>query len=187
MDITITVKFTDDDKSLLASILGTETDVELAAKFSKITTASAEEYKKMILGQKVFTRGKDIMEFRLFNLVKHYFDGQIPSEQEISDLFQTTTTESRALVRAITAKYQYELKVHIMDTLKKQFAAGVEDNESGDYYISLQSQFLVDQLNNILKKKYPDMRPIEKKVNTTAMYVIKAATHHHLVDYFNNN
>jgi hypothetical protein len=86
---------------------------------AKYADAAAEEYIRMILGQRVFTRGQDIREYRLYLLVKHVFAGKLPTEQQICSLFQTTTTQSRALLRAVMSKYQYELQEAIYDTLRE--------------------------------------------------------------------
>lgn len=69
----------------------------------------------MFIGQRVFTRGRDIQEYRLFLLIRGPFGNTIPDDQMVCDLFQTTT-QSRALVRSVMSKYQYELSQAIILT-----------------------------------------------------------------------
>ena len=109
MDIKFEIQTDPQERSLLLSILNC-TDNELNARLNKLAIAAFEEFRKMILGQKVFTRGKDMMEYRLFLLIKFLFDGKIPDEQSTCALFQVTANESRSLVRSIMSKYQYELR-----------------------------------------------------------------------------
>ena len=76
-------------------------DNELNILLNKIGSSAFEENRRMIIEQKVFTRGRDILEYRLFNLIKFFFNGKILGEQKNCDLFQITATESRAFIRSI--------------------------------------------------------------------------------------
>jgi len=95
------------DLEMLAEILGTSPD-EVEAALAPYLHAAATEYVEMFLGRKVFTRGQDIREYRLFLLMKEVFE-RLPDEQEVSDLFQTTESQSRSLIRSVMSKYQYDL------------------------------------------------------------------------------
>lgn len=64
MDIKITVDLNQKEFKLLSRILEAKTEEELIAKLEKVASSATREYKAMILGQKVFTRGKDMQEFR---------------------------------------------------------------------------------------------------------------------------
>ena len=71
-----------DEAQKLAGIIGCEEN-RLDAVLSSYASAALQEYlAKMILGQKVFTRGADIREYRLFLMIKYVFDNQLPDEQK---------------------------------------------------------------------------------------------------------
>jgi hypothetical protein len=108
MAISVSVELKEDEQAQLAAILGT-TVAELEGKLAPFAQAAVEEYVRMFLGQRVFTRGSDAREFRLLLLIKHAFEDRFPDDQRISDLFQTTLSESRSLIKSVSAKYQYEL------------------------------------------------------------------------------
>jgi hypothetical protein len=76
------------DIAMLAEILGSSPD-QVEDKLAPYVSAAATEYIEMFLGRRVFTRGQDIREYRLFLLMRGVF-GRLPDEQEVSDLFQTT-------------------------------------------------------------------------------------------------
>lgn len=88
-------ELTEPEKRQLASTLGFRNvgPDELTEKIEEILEkhieAATEEYVRMILGQRALTTGRDIREYRLHLLIKHVF-GKILSEQDVSDLFQTT-------------------------------------------------------------------------------------------------
>ncbi len=185
MDKTINfqIDLTQREIDLLKSILNCD-DNSLEQVLSKISKAALSDYYKMILGEKAFTRGKDMQEYRLLNLVKHYFDGQIPSEQQISGLFQLKTTESRSLISAVTSKYQYELKEAIKTSLGKRLDEKAMKNGDTDFKIYFDSAFYKDELNKILMNIDPKLPMIEKDNQTTGNYTIKPSSYSALCGYF---
>ncbi len=168
---------------LLKSILHC-TDQELNEKLNKVASASFEEYRKMILGQKVFTRGRDIVEYRLFIFIKYFFEGKIPDEQKICDLFQITATDSRSLIRSIMSKYQYELRETIATSLCEEVTK-IRKDENGDYKISIQNLFFKDELNRILGTIDTSLPIIEKDRGTISTYIIKPSSYRELCAFFN--
>lgn len=171
------------DRTLLETILQCSR-TQLPDNLNKIARSAFEEYLKMILGQKVFTRGKDIQEFRLFIFIKYFFDGKIPDEQKICGLFQTTAAESRALIRSIMSKYQYELRDTIHDSLREQVVKVKKDINGDDYKLSIQNQFFKDELNRILGAIDTSLPIIEKDKGTISTYVIKASSYQKLCELY---
>jgi hypothetical protein len=112
----------DEEKTQLAGILRCQVG-ELDAVLASYATAALEEYTRMFIGQRAFTRGADIQEHRLFLLIKEPFENQIPDEQRVSNLFQTTATQSRSLIQSVMSKYQYELQ----DAINSSLTSTVQD------------------------------------------------------------
>lgn len=172
------------EKELLKSILHCN-DNELHEKLNKVAYASFEEYRKMILGQKVFTRGRDIIEYRLFIFIKFFFEGKIPDEQKICDLFQVTATESRSLIKSIMSKYQYELRETITSSLRDEVIKIKKDENGDDYKISIQNQYFKDELNRILGTIDTSLPIIEKDRGTISTYIVKPSSYSELRKHFN--
>jgi hypothetical protein len=82
---------------------------DLPAKASDHAKAALTEYLESYLGRRAFSRGGDILEHRLSLLVKHAFGGKIPTAAQVSDLFQTTLSSSRTLIRNTFSKYRFTL------------------------------------------------------------------------------
>lgn len=184
MDITFTIpELADNERELLKSILHCD-DNQLSEKLNKVAASSFEEYRKMILGQKVFTRGRDILEYRLFIFIKHYFNGRIPEEQKICDLFQITATESRSLIKSIMSKYQYELRDTITNSVRDEVEKITKDEHTEENKISIQNQFFKDELNRILGTIDTSLPIIEKDKGTISTYVIKPSSYEKLCEYF---
>ncbi|PTT03691.1 hypothetical protein DBR11_01610 [Pedobacter sp. HMWF019] len=172
-----------EETDLLKNILKCN-DQQLGDELSKIAKASLSEYNKMILGQRVFTRGKDMQEFRLLNLIKYYFDGQIPGEQQICALFQVTPTEARGLIRAITAKYQYELSTIIFESLKRLLDDEALKNANADFKLPINNLFFKDELNKILGSISTKLPIVVKDSETNGIYTIQNSSYNELCNHF---
>lgn len=157
---------------------------DLSKEFATYASAAAEEYARMFLGQKVFTRGSDIREYRLFLLVQHVFGESFPDEQKISDLFQTTASQSGALVRSVMSKFQYDLREKI-DATCKSIVAGVQWSGDGTLTTVIPSPNLVEKLNRRIAALDGTLPVIAKKPDTASTYVFPRSTYQQLCSVFN--
>src|SRR5690625_4148375 len=110
VQINLTSSINKEEKDTLMSVLNCSNEEELNRKMEKVSRAAIFEYLEMILGKQLPTRAQEIRERRLFHLLKHFFIGRIPSESEISTLFQLTESGSRSLLRNVRTKYRYDLE-----------------------------------------------------------------------------
>jgi hypothetical protein len=154
---------------------------DLPRELRKYADAAAEEYVRMILGQHVYTRGQDIREYRLFLLILHAFAGLLPDERTISALFQTTTTQSRALLRAVMSKYQYELQGAIRQTLETHLRAAVPDPSEPDLRnLTVDSENVVEALNREIAAIDGTLPQITKARGTVTTFEIRKSSYEQL-------
>lgn len=182
LDIDLSISVTQEEAMQLASILGTKTE-DLGETLAPVGEAALTEYVRMFLGQAVFTRGSDIHEYRLFLLIKHLFKNRIPYEQRISDLFQTTATKSRALVRSVMSKYQYELRAAIEDSLAEILAGCPDPDEGEDFEVSIFNDSLVKVMNRLLASMDGSLPPVVKKRGTVTTYLVRPSALRRLIEY----
>ena len=182
-ELSINLSLADVDQEELARILGCAEN-KLAEKFAPFASAAAEELMAMFLGQKVFSRGSDMREYRLYLLIKHAFSSRIPNEQDVCKLFQCTSSGSRSLIRAVMSKYQYLLKNAIDDTLKDHLKAVevAEDKES--VAIAIHNLNLVDELNRELGEIDSSLPPVRKIRGSVSTYKIKPSSYTKLCEHF---
>lgn len=176
MELTIDVNLSKSEISDLASIFECSPN-EVQAMLSKFGTASIREYVSMFLGQKVFKRGTDILEYRLLLMVEEAFNNLIPNENTVSNLFQTTSTESRSLIRSIMSKYQHQLKVAIETSLKGIIKDAKQKSKDADYTVVINSQNLVDELNLILAQVDGSLPLVAKQRGSVSTYVIRPSSY----------
>ena len=127
----------------------------------------------MILGQRVFTRGSDIREWRLCLIIQLALGGKLPSETLISGLFQTTTTQSRALLRAVMSKYQYELQEAIRGTLRDAIGSARQDPNGDGWLITIDSENVIDALNREIVAVDGTLPQISKARGTASTYEVQ--------------
>ena len=163
----------------ISTILGC-TLADLNNKLNLCITASLDEYLCMIRGQKVFKRGTDMLEYRLFLFIGTIFDGKIPDESVVSRLFQTTITESRSLIRAVMSKYQYQLKISVEKTIKECLTAAQRPNNSEPYSVVINSQNIIDELNKALGEIDGNLVSVSKRRGSVSTYEITASAYNKL-------
>lgn len=183
MKISTEIDLNNEEQQELANILGCK-KTELSTKLSPFANAAIQEIISMFLGQKVFNRGSDILEYRLYLLIIHAFNGRIPDEQEVCRLFQSTLTSSRSLIRAVMSKYQYQLRNAIDDTVKS-LLGNVEENEDGNSFIvSVHNLNLVDELNSELAEIDTNLPPVQKKRGSVSTYEIMPSSYTRLCERY---
>jgi hypothetical protein len=176
MNVTATVVLTDAERTELARILDCPAG-QLAQRLRPFASAALKEYVTMFLGQKVFNRGSDMREYRLFLLIEEAFHNEVPEEQEISRLFQTTATESRSLIRSVMSKYQYQ----IQEALKRSIAHVIEEaqqpEEGESYRVTVNSRAVVEAMNRALAGEDGTLQPVRKVRDSVATYEISPASY----------
>lgn len=156
------------------------TDAELDVELAKYATAARDEYLGMMLGQRVFTRGQDIREYRLFLIIEFVYDGELPSERAISNLFQTSATQSRSMLRAVLSKYQYLLRPGLEKTLRQTLGSAKQEGEGGPWRVQTDSENLIEQLNREISSVDPALTQVSKVAGTVGTYEIPNASYRRL-------
>ncbi len=181
MDISVTVTLEEAEHRQLAAILGCDVS-NLESALGTFGTAALEEYVRMFLGQRVFTRGSDIMEYRLLLLTKESFSGRLPDEQRVSALFQKSSTSSRALIRAVIAKFQYELSSEIAATMKDTLDSVASDGSERSFVVN--SENVVETMNRVLAGIDGTLPLVAKKPGMVACYTLKPSSYAALCKYY---
>lgn len=183
MDVITTINLSNEESTELIQILGCD-EANLSNELGKFASAALKEYISMFLGQKVFKRGTDILEYRLFLLIEEAFDNRIPDEQDVCGLFQTTSTESRSLIRSVISKYQYQLKSAVDKTIKTILETASRENDQTPYTATINSQNVVEEFNRQLASIDGNLTPVIKKRGSVSIYTIKASSYTRLCEKF---
>lgn len=155
--ITVDLDLTADESKQLNAILQRGSK---PLALDDVCTAAAEEYVRMILGQRVFGRFSDIQEYRLLLLIRCALGGVLPSERLVASLFQITDTRARSLIAAVLAKYQYELEKPLKQSLKDVLNKAQKKKDADEFVIQLDDSMLklLQARLRALGKTYPAIR-----------------------------
>ncbi|MFD1775991.1 hypothetical protein [Paenibacillus rhizophilus] len=174
--------FTEDEYRKLKILFRSENDHEYSEAVSKIVFAALTEYKEMLLGKGLPTRADEIKQHRLFHLVKHYFQGVIPNEAEVSSMFQLTESESKALIRNVRTRFRYQLEAEIFTTLKQIIESA--ELRTDAYHVVIQSDNVIEELNRVISINAPHLDPISKVRGSARKYQISEDTYELLSGVF---
>lgn len=182
IQITASLQLSPGEAGTLAQILGCPEN-DLPTHLSAFASAAVTEYATMFLGQKAYRRGTDILEYRLFLLIKNAFGNRIPDEQRICALFQTTPSESRSLVRSVTSKFQYDLKPAIESSIKAHVANATQREKGGRWTAVINSQNLVEEMNQVLAGIDGGLPPVVRKRGSISTYEIAPSSYSRLCEH----
>jgi hypothetical protein len=131
----------------------------------------------MFLGERVFTRGSDIREYRLLLLIKHANGGEIPDDAYVSALFQTTTRESRGLTRNVLSKFQYELETGVHASVRSAVDRARREGDSEVWSVIVLSGNVVDALNREIEVLDGALPLAARTPGTAARYELKRSAY----------
>lgn len=186
MKINTKIELSGEDQQELTRILDCSVD-GLPDALSAYSAAALTEYVSMFLGQKIFRRGSDINEYRLFLLITTVFGNIIPDEQEVCRLFQTSATESRALIRAVMSKFQYQLRDATDNSICKALDSSQKEGETGPYVVTINSQNVVEELNRALATIDGSLQQIKKRRGSVSTFEISPSAYARLTEKFFDN
>lgn len=173
-ELIVTLDISEEDQQLLSKTLNCERAEDLRTSLEHICTAASAEYLDMILGKQLPTRANEIHERRLFHLLKHYFRGRIPSEAEVSALFQVTQSASRTLIRNVRTKFKYDLEEEVKNTVQQILRTA--EFMSDEYRIVVQSDNILEELRQTVSLYAPQLGQITKVKNSAGIYSVPEDT-----------
>jgi hypothetical protein len=175
--------FTDDERQKLKDLFRTQDDTEFSEALQKVVRAALSEYKEMFLGMGLPSRADEIRQHRLFHLIKHYFRERLPSEAEVSSLFQLTQSRSRSLLRYTMTRFHYDLEQETQNTLKETVKQAQFNDDKKEYRVVIQSDNVLNELNLIIATVAPSLDPVSKVRNMSRTYSISEDSHDALCKY----
>lgn len=182
MQITFDIDVSPDDQAKLQALLGVDA-AGLPAATAMHAKAALSEYLEAYLGRRAFSRGSDILEHRLSLLIRHAFAGKIPTAAQVSDLFQTTLSASRALIRNTFSKYRFDLDKVAADAAKAVLEA-VTWTGDNSWNAKIAAPNMVELLNRRLLSANPGHKEIVRTQGAIGTYVITDDAYQELCPMF---
>ena len=173
MNITINISVAElsaSDKTLIKECLSLTTNPELSDALTKICKTAFLEYCKMFKEKGIPTRADEVTQERLFFLLNHYYMDRLPSENEISTIFQLTPSQSRTLLRNTKSRYRTKIASFITNSLKAIIQSAAINSETEKYEFVCLSGVMIEELNLIISQKGPTLEQIVKIKGKSSKY-----------------
>ena len=187
MDIKFTLQdidgneYTEDQLELLMTSLDLTDCSELESHLVKIAEASLIEYLEMLIGKGMSNRADESKQDRLFYLIKKFYSPYLPSDDEVSTVFQLTSTQSRTLLRNTLSRYRTRLSNELQKTLTSTFRSAQSTNSG--YDLTIASDVFVEQFNLIVAKEGAGYNPVKKKSVGSKLYFMSTDTYNALENH----
>lgn len=164
--------FTPDEKEKLYALLRLADEAAFADALARITHAAIDEYRHMFLGIGLPSRANEIREYRLYHLIKRYFQTRIPDELEVASMFQLPISRSKNLILNVLARFRYDLEEEILNTLRSIILDAENIDDGREYRVYISSANMVDELNRIISRSGRRFRPLVRVRNEPNFYSI---------------
>ena len=107
-------------------------------------------------------------QMKLYCMIMHIFDGIIPTEYNVADIFHITKQSAISLLNSTISTYSEELRRQLIITINNCFKNAIKENDT--LYIKIDSSYLINQINNEIKLYKTDIEPIKKLNSVTSYY-----------------
>lgn len=180
--MTITINISDSelsqtDKTLVKDCLGLVNDTQLNDALSKLCKSGLMEYINMFKEKGLPNRADEVKQERLFFLLKFFFKDRLPSENEISSIFQLTPSQSRTLLRNTKSRYRMRINSYIKNTLLSYLNSAILSRDNNMYEFICTSPTIIEEINLIISQKGPELQPIERIKGLASKYICAVDTY----------
>lgn len=178
MDLTITItsaELSASDRTLIKDCLGLAND-QVDAALKRLCKTAFMEYVKMFKEKGLPTRADEVQQERLFFLLNYFYKNRLPTENEISSIFQLTSSQSRTLLRNTKSRYRTKISSFIKNTLLETLNSATQPQPGGYFEFVCTSPSTVEELNSIVSQKGPELQPIEKIRGLASKYTCAVDT-----------
>jgi hypothetical protein len=153
---------------------------------TKVVLAALDEYRDMFLGMGLPSRASEVREFRLYHLIKRFFNKRIPDELSVSSMFQLPLSSAKSLVLYVLTRFRYDLEEEILCTLQDIVVSAERVGANGveEYRVFIGCENMVDELDRIIAKRGGfRLKKLSKVRDEPNMYWIAADSYRVLRTY----
>lgn len=177
MEITFQIdddEFEQNQKELIKKTLKIQ-DAEIQEALSKIGKASLTEYLTMLVEGGMPSRADEAKQDRLLYLIESYFCDSLPTESQISTVFQLTQSQSKTLLKNTVSRFRNKLDEVLANTMKSVLGDAEHSNQI--FLVVISSDVVKDELNMLITQNEPTFKPITKRKGSAGQYEISEDSH----------
>lgn len=158
-----------DDTAALADTLGCSQE-NVGENLRLYAPAALREYVEMFAGQ-ALTGVSDMRERRLMAILLALPTENFPTDERIARLFNLTSLQGRALLRATLSRHRARLK-RTMEAAARRFIAACQGEAGAEREARFPNAVVIEMLNAQLSVATAPRSPIRRKPGTFDTYVV---------------
>jgi hypothetical protein len=167
-------EFEQEQKELIKKTLKIE-DTVIPQALNKIAKAALTEYLTMFIEGGMPNRADEAKQDRLLYLIQSYFGYALPTESQISTIFQLTQSQSKTLLKNTVSRFRHKLEGVLISTMKAVIETAELSNEI--YLVVISSDVVKDELNMLITQNEPTFKPIIKRRGSAGQFEISEDSH----------
>jgi hypothetical protein len=171
------------DKKKIEHAFGASNSKEAKKVFEKIAKTSFLEYCDMISGSGTPAKIIEWHKYRLFLLIRHYFVGGVPDENEVEKIFHLGSA-SKSLLKKTISHYKNNLP-QFHSTLLAYIKNAPKNPATGIYEFAC-TPILIQEMNDIIKQNWHTLEVIKLKKGTAGLYECREDTFDKLESFLKN-
>lgn len=169
LNLTLTLDLSDEEAAAAADTLGCD-PADLVQHFQPYASAALCEYADMLAGQ-AMTSVTDVRERRLVAILMALPADDFPTDERIARLFNLTSAQGRALLRATLSRHRNRLK-GVMEAAARRFIAACQGRPGAEREARFPNAVVIEMLNGQLAVANSPRAPIRRKSGTFDTYVV---------------
>jgi hypothetical protein len=173
-----------EERQLVREALGLASAAELAAAMPRLCKAAAIEYITMFVEKGMPSRADEVRQDRLYSLLAHYYQTRLPPDAEVSSIFQIPTSQSRTLLRNTRSRYRTKLGAQVDQSAKALVASARRNQDSEQWEMLIDTEVLAEELNLVISRKGPTLKPIQRKKNSAGQFEAEEDTYNLLKAHY---
>jgi hypothetical protein len=159
---------------------------------NRIAKASFQENIEIYSGNIRISTISESNQFKLFLFVKYVLENNIPTENEVSQLFKITNVSAQTLIRNMQSRFRYELQSALNYSMSNVLESIIQDNIFGQgkesyYEMYVRSKSLIRTMNQIIQYANEPHPPIALCRGYSNKYKITEITKTFLEQYVLEN
>lgn len=169
LNLNLALNLSNDEAAALADALGCQV-ADLEQHLQPYAPAALREYAEMFAGQ-AMTSVTDLRERRLVAILLALPAADFPTDERIARLFNLTSAQGRALLRATLSRHRNRLK-GVMEAAARRFIAACQGAQGGEREARFPNAVVIEMLNGQLATANAPRSPIRRKPGTFDTYVV---------------
>jgi len=180
MNITITLtddEFPKEQQKVIQSALGLQKEADLDSAMRKLCKAAALEYVNMFVEEGMPTSADEVRQERLCFLIENYYRDRVPSESEVTAIFQLTKPQSRTLLSKTISRHRNKIGGQVRASAAVVIRAAKKSSDKTTWEMVIKSEVILEELNLIVAEQGPTLKRIRLKRGSAGQYEVEEDTY----------